>query len=72
MLMGKRRSKMKAVVSGISAAAAYRGAGGTEHFRTDPLGSYTGIAIEGDPFTPPELVYLDEQGERPVQDADDL
>ena len=63
---------MKAAVRGVSAAAAYRSTAGVEHIYADPLGSYTGIAVEGTPFTPPELVYLDEVGEKPTQDADDL
>ncbi len=72
MLMDKKRSRIKAAVRGISAAAAYRSGMGAEHIYADPLGSYTGIAVEGTPFTPPELVYLDDSGETPTQDADDL
>ena len=66
-----RRKKNRADALGAAAAKAYR-ADGTEDFRADPLGSYTGAVIEGTPFEPSQLIYPDGADRAPTQDADDL
>ncbi len=43
---------------------------GSIDVRSDVLGSYTGIAMNGAPFDPLDMVYLDDP--TPEQDADDL
>lgn len=57
---------------GTEAARAYGDPLDWGHVHADPLGSYTGIVIEGTPFDPPEMTPGARRFERPVQDADDL
>lgn len=49
----------------MEAAEEYLRSAGSAHFTADPLGSYTGIAVEGTPFAPPELVFPDAADARP-------